>query len=170
VHNVPGTSQRLGDFSATPRMVTISVIAIAIGVVSAWVAKGLLLLISLFTNLFFFQRISTAAVSPADNTLGLWILLVPVVGALIIGLMARYGSDRIRGHGIRVVVQRMAETGLTRFPVVDRDPPNRLVGIISLDDLLKARALNLEAERRRERIMRMDLSFPFKFRRVRETV
>jgi CBS domain-containing protein len=70
-----------------------------------------------------------------------------------------------------VVVQRMAETGLTRFPVVDRDPPNRLLGIISLDDLLKARALNLEAERRRERIMRMeDLVFPFKFRRARETV
>jgi CBS domain-containing protein len=71
---------------------------------------------------------------------------------------------------LRVVVQRMAETGLTRFPVVDRDPPNRLLGIISLDDLLKARALNLEAERRRERIMRMDLVFPFRFRRARETV
>ena len=71
---------------------------------------------------------------------------------------------------LRAVVQRMAETGLTRFPVVDWDPPNRVVGIISLDDLLKARALNLEAERRRERIMRMDLSFPFKFRRARETV
>ena len=71
---------------------------------------------------------------------------------------------------LRVVVQRMAETGLTRFPVVDRDRPTGWSGIISLDDLLKARALNLEAERRRERIMRMDLSFPFKFRRARETV
>jgi CBS domain-containing protein len=70
---------------------------------------------------------------------------------------------------LRAVVQRMAETGLTRFPVVDREAPNRLVGMISLDDLLKARALNLEAEHRRERIMRVDMVFPFKFRRTRET-
>ncbi len=92
-------------------MVTIGVIAIAIGVVSAWVAKGLLLLISLFTNLFFFQRFSTAAVSPADNTLGFWILLVPVIGALIIGFMARYGSDRIRGHGIPEAIEAILING-----------------------------------------------------------
>ena len=111
MHNVPGTSERLGDFTATPRMVMIGIIAIAIGVVSAWVAKGLILLISLFTNLFFFQRVSTAAVSPADNTLGLGILLVPVIGALIIGLMARYGSDRIRGHGIPEAIEAILING-----------------------------------------------------------
>ena len=71
MHNVPGTTERLGDFTATPRMVTIGLLAIGIGVVSAYVARALLLLISFFTNLFFFQRISTASVSPADNTLGL---------------------------------------------------------------------------------------------------
>ena len=81
-------------------MVTVGVMAVAIGAVCACVAAVLLLLISLFTNLFFFQRISTAAASPADNTLGPWILVVPVIGALIIGFMARYGSERIRGHGI----------------------------------------------------------------------
>jgi CIC family chloride channel protein len=54
-------------------------------------------------------------------------------------------------ESLRVVVYRMAETGLTRFPVVERD--GRLVGIIALTDLLKARALNLEAERRRERVL-----------------
>jgi len=70
---------------------------------------------------------------------------------------------------LRLVVQRMAETGLTRFPVVESDSVNRLVGMISLDDLLKARALNLEAERRRERIMRVEIAFPFRFRRARET-
>jgi H+/Cl- antiporter ClcA/predicted transcriptional regulator len=111
VHNVPGTSERLGDFTATPRMLTIGGIAIAIGVVSAWVAKGLLLLISLFTNLFFFQRVSFAAVSPADNTLGIGILIVPVIGALIIGLMARYGSDRIRGHGIPEAIEAILING-----------------------------------------------------------
>jgi CIC family chloride channel protein len=70
---------------------------------------------------------------------------------------------------LRLVVQRMAETGLTRFPVVEREPPNRLVGMISLDDLLKARALNLEAERRRERIMRVEMAFPFRLRRAPDT-
>jgi len=118
VHNVPGTSERLGDFTATPRMLTIGAIAIAIGVVSAWVAKGLLLLISLFTNLFFFQRVSFAAVSPADNTLGIGILVVPVIGALIIGFMARYGSDRIRGHGIPEAIEAILINGSRVEPKV----------------------------------------------------
>ena len=61
---------------------------------------------------------------------------------------------------LRVIVHRMAETGLTHFPVVDRGS-RRLVGMISLEDLLKARALNLESERRRERVMQVRLAFPF---------
>jgi CIC family chloride channel protein len=111
MHNVPDTSQRLGDFTATPRMILLSVIAVAIGVITAYVARGLLLLISLFTNIFFFQRFSVAAVSPADATLGPWILIVPVVGALIIGFMARYGSERIRGHGIPEAIEAILING-----------------------------------------------------------
>jgi len=61
---------------------------------------------------------------------------------------------------LRVVVFRMAETGLTRFPVVEPGPERRLVGMVSLDDLLKARQLNLEAERRRERVLPLRLVFP----------
>ncbi len=75
-------------------------LGIGIGVISAWVALALLKLIGFFTNLFFFQRIGTNLVAPAGNQMGYWAALVPVAGALIIGLMARYGSDRIRGHGI----------------------------------------------------------------------
>lgn len=60
---------------------------------------------------------------------------------------------------LRIVVHRMAESGLTRFPVVERGPERRLLGMIALDDLLKARALNLDAERRRERVLRV--RFPF---------
>ena len=62
---------------------------------------------------------------------------------------------------LRVIVHRMAETGLTHFPVVARGQVRRLLGMISLEDLLKARALNLDAERRRERVMTLRLGFPF---------
>jgi CBS domain-containing protein len=62
---------------------------------------------------------------------------------------------------LRVVVYRMAETGLTRFPVVERNGSRTLVGMVSLDDLLKARAHALEAEQRRERVLPLHLMFAF---------
>jgi H+/Cl- antiporter ClcA len=96
----PPPEGRLGDFTATPRMLLLAAVAIGVGVLSAYVAAALLALISLFTNLFFYQRFSVAAVSPAGHHLGLLAALVPVAGCLIIGVMARYGSERIRGHGI----------------------------------------------------------------------
>jgi chloride channel protein, CIC family len=58
---------------------------------------------------------------------------------------------------LRVVVNRMAETGFTRFPVVDRGDQQNLLGIIGLRDLLSARTRNLEDERNRERVLRMRL-------------
>src|SRR5689334_23997835 len=90
----------LGDFTTTPRLLTVSALAIAIGVLSAFVALGLLKLIGFFTNIFFYQRISADLVSPMGHHLGVFVVAVPVLGGLIIGLMARYGSERIRGHGI----------------------------------------------------------------------
>lgn len=277
----------LGDFTASRRLILISVLAVGIGLVGALLARGLLALIALSTNLFFFGRFSTADVSPADSTLGPLIIAVPVIGGLLVGVMARYGSERIRGHGIpeaieailmngsrvqprvallkplssaiaigsggpfgaegpiimtdgafgsviaqffrltsaerktllvagaaagmsatfaapvaavllavelllfewkprslvpvalasaaaaagdktatlatilrptptvahpdeplRIVVHRMADTGLTHFPVVERGPERRLTGMISLEDLLKARTHHLESERR----------------------
>jgi H+/Cl- antiporter ClcA/CBS domain-containing protein len=95
----------LGDFTATHRLLPISLLAIVIGAFGAVVAAALLKLIALFTNLFFFQRASFAASSPANHHLGLWVIAIPVMGALIIGLMARYGSDRIRGHGIPEAIE-----------------------------------------------------------------
>jgi H+/Cl- antiporter ClcA len=86
-------------------------LAVAIGAISAFVALGLLKLIGVFTNLFFFQRWSTALVSPAGNHLGAWEILVPVGGALIIGFMARYGSERIRGHGIPEAIESILING-----------------------------------------------------------
>jgi H+/Cl- antiporter ClcA/CBS domain-containing protein len=112
------TSEKLGDFTTTPRALTISGLAIGIGFISACVAWALLKLIGLFTNLFFFQRWSTAMVSPAGNHLGVWEVLVPVVGALIIGVMARYGSERIRGHGIPEAIEAILINGSKVEPKV----------------------------------------------------
>ncbi|MCC7024059.1 MAG: chloride channel protein, partial [Thermomicrobiales bacterium] len=93
-------SPELGDFTATRRMVTLSGLAIILGAISAVLALVLLRLIGLVTNLFFFGRVSTELVSPAGNHLGVFVIAVPVIGALIVGFMARFGSERIRGHGI----------------------------------------------------------------------
>jgi H+/Cl- antiporter ClcA len=91
---------RNGDFTAGVRLFWISSLAVVIGVVCAGVAVVLLNLIQFFTNVFYFQQFSLTVRSPATNTLGLWSILVPVLGGLLIGLMARYGSEKIRGHGI----------------------------------------------------------------------
>src|SRR5437867_2271114 len=91
---------RLGDFTADRRVLTLTGMAALIGVISAFVALVLLRLIGFFTHLFYYHAIDSRLVSPADNRLGVWALLVPIVGGLIVGLMARYGSERIRGHGI----------------------------------------------------------------------
>src|SRR5437762_4107299 len=80
----------LGDFTANARLLLLSLVAIPIGIISAYVAVGLLALIAFFTNLFFFQRLSFAPASPAMHTLGWLVVVVPIAGGLIIGLMARY--------------------------------------------------------------------------------
>jgi len=111
-------NNKLGDFTCTPRVITISALAIVIGVVSAFVALGLLKLIGFFTNLFFFGRLSSALTSPAGNHLGWFEILVPVGGALIIGVMARYGSERIRGHGIPEAIEAILIGGSRIEPKV----------------------------------------------------
>jgi H+/Cl- antiporter ClcA/predicted transcriptional regulator len=95
----------LGDFTTTRRLLPISALALAIGVGASFVALALLRLIGLFTNLFYFGRWNTTLVSPAGNHLGIFAVLVPIGGALLIGLMARYGSERIRGHGIPEAIE-----------------------------------------------------------------
>jgi CIC family chloride channel protein len=101
----------LGDFTTGRRVLVITAIAIGIGVVAAYVAKALLALIALFTNIFFYGRFATAPVSPVGHHLGPFVIVVPVIGALIIGLMARYGSDRIRGHGIPEAIEAILING-----------------------------------------------------------
>jgi H+/Cl- antiporter ClcA/CBS domain-containing protein len=108
----------LGDFTTTTRLLPISAMAIGIGSVAAFVALALLRLIGLFTNLFYFGRWSTAMVSPVGNHLGVYGVLVPICGALVIGVMARYGSERIRGHGIPEAIEAILINGSRVEPKV----------------------------------------------------
>src|SRR5205823_394072 len=93
------------------RVLPLSLAGIAIGLLSAYVALALLRLIGLFTNLFFFQRWGVTLVSPAGHHLGGLVVLVPAAGALVIGFMARYGSERIRGHGIPEAIESILIRG-----------------------------------------------------------
>lgn len=93
-------------------------LAVTAGELSAWVAVALIKLIGLFTNLFFFQRVSTTLTSPAGNHLGLVELAVPVGGALLVGLMARFGSEKIRGHGIPEALEAILMRGSRVEPKV----------------------------------------------------
>jgi chloride channel protein, CIC family len=101
----------LGDFTANRRVLLLSAVAIFIGILGAFIALGLLRLIGLFTNLFFYQHWGSALVSPAGNRLGVVEILVPAAGAMIVGLMARYGSERIRGHGIPEAIEAILIQG-----------------------------------------------------------
>ncbi len=90
----------LGDFRTDARVFVLAGLAIPIGVISALVAKALLWLIAVISNLVFFQKYSPELGSLVNHHLGPWVIFAPVAGALIVGLMARYGSEKIRGHGI----------------------------------------------------------------------
>jgi chloride channel protein, CIC family len=111
-------SEELGDFTTTWRVLPISLLAMGIGALCAFVALILLRLIGLFTNLFYFGRWSTSMISPAGNHLGVFSVLVPIGGALIIGMMARYGSERIRGHGIPEAIEVILMNGSRVEPKV----------------------------------------------------
>ena len=108
----------LGDFTVTRRVIPISCLAIVIGVACAYVALALLRLIGLFTNLFYYQRWSFAFSSPAHHHLGYWALPVPIVGGIIVGLMARFGSDKIRGHGMPEAIEAILLRGSRVSPRV----------------------------------------------------
>ena len=91
---------RLADFTRDKRVLILSLMALVIGAASAVVAKALVWLIAVITNLVFYQRFSADFLSPSQHHLGVFVILAPVVGGIVIGLMAYYGSEKIRGHGI----------------------------------------------------------------------
>jgi H+/Cl- antiporter ClcA len=104
--------RHLGDFDVSPRLLAIVAFALPIGALSAGVAWCLLRLIGLITNLVFYQRVGTALVAPGEiHHSPFLILLAPICGGLVIGLVARYGSEKIRGHGIPEAMDAVLTSG-----------------------------------------------------------
>lgn len=91
-------------------------LGVAVAILTTFIARGLVYLIGLMTNLAFYGRFSGALRSPADNALGYWVIVVPVIGSIIVGVMARYGSKAIRGHGIPEAMEQIL-TNESRIPV-----------------------------------------------------
>jgi CIC family chloride channel protein len=92
---------------ADARVVWVSALGIALGLIAAVIARVLTALIGLVTNLSFYGRLSTNTEGPAYNHLGWLVVVVPVIGGLVVGVMARYGSAAIRGHGIPEAMEKV---------------------------------------------------------------
>ncbi len=88
------------------RVLWISFVAMLLGAAVAVVAKLLTALIGLITHIAFYGSWGFDFVSPAGNHLGKWVIVVPVIGGLIVGVMARWGSRAIRGHGMKAAFRR----------------------------------------------------------------
>ena len=95
----------LRDFTVDKRVGLLSGVSIGIGICATLLAVLLLRCIAFSTNVFYYHRFSTTPVSPVGSPLGHWMVVVPVVGGLLVGLMARFGSDKIRGHGIPEAIE-----------------------------------------------------------------
>lgn len=89
------------------RLLVISALAVLVAVSISFIAKVLVYLISLITNISFYGKFSIEEASPAGNSLGLGVVLVPVLGGIVVGLMALYGSKAIRGHGIPEAMEQI---------------------------------------------------------------
>jgi H+/Cl- antiporter ClcA/CBS domain-containing protein len=113
------TLERTGVDAAPPvdrRVVLITVFAVAVAAGAAVAARLLTALIGIITNACFYGRWGTDLVAPGGSPLGWWIALIPIGGALVVGLMARFGSSAIRGHGIPEAMEQVL-TNESRIPV-----------------------------------------------------
>ena len=93
--------------SVDSRVVLICAVAVVVGIAAAFIAQGLMHLIWFCTNLCFYGKASFAYASPEQNHLGLFVVVIPIVGAIVVGVMARYGSKAIRGHGIPEAMEQV---------------------------------------------------------------
>ncbi|EQA99028.1 chloride channel protein [Sphingobium baderi LL03] len=98
-------THRLADHSADRRMALLAMMALVVGTGGAMGAWILVKLIAIATNLFWFGRLSADTVAIIDASVGFMVVFIPIIGSLIVGLMARFGSDKIRGHGIPEAIE-----------------------------------------------------------------
>lgn len=89
------------------RLLTVSVLSVLVAVCISFIAKFLIYLIYFITNISFYGKWSLAHSTPANNSLGIFVIAIPVIGGLIVGLMALYGSKAIRGHGIPEAMEQI---------------------------------------------------------------
>ncbi len=95
-------SSKKGQFGVAlePEIIRICGFAVVVGAIAGLVAQGLLALIQLFTNIFFYGKFSFAYSTPAGNHLGLWVVLIPPIGGLLVGIMIHFWEPTLKGHGI----------------------------------------------------------------------
>lgn len=109
-------SETLGDYSADNRVLLLAGLASIVGAAGAGFAWMLLKSINIVTNLFYFQRLSATFAEPGMNTMGWKAVFVPVVGGLIIGAIAKFGSTKIRGHGMPEAIEAILTSGAKVAP------------------------------------------------------
>jgi CIC family chloride channel protein len=103
--DLPAPKDRLRDFTADRRLLTLAGMAVVTGAMGVGAAWALLKLIAVLTNLAYFGRLSAQTVYLSGLHPEVWMIAIPVLGSLIIGLMARYGSEKVRGHGIPEAIE-----------------------------------------------------------------
>jgi H+/Cl- antiporter ClcA len=99
-----------------PRIVLMCVLCTVIGFAAGYAAMGLIRLIYLFTNISFFGKFSFAPQIAGANHMGAWVIAIPIIGAMLIGLLLRYASRAIAGHGIPEAMEQVL-TNQSRIPV-----------------------------------------------------
>lgn len=111
-------ANELRDYSADSRMLLMSALAVVVGAVGAVLSWVLIRLIYLATNVFYFHRWNAHIVDPGSNTLGWHAMFLPVLGGLLVGLIARFGSNRIRGHGMPEAIEAVLLGGAKISPKI----------------------------------------------------
>lgn len=95
------------DSTNRKRLLFISFLAVLIGIVVSGIARFLVLLINLITNLAFHHQFSFVTTGPSTHQYGAFVIAIPAIGGVIVGLMALYGSKAIRGHGIPEAMEQI---------------------------------------------------------------
>jgi CIC family chloride channel protein len=116
---LPGTNDDTKkSFILKQRLISISLLCIAVAVVISLIAKFLVALINVITNISFYGTFALKFQSPAYNHLGLWVIIIPAIGGVLVGIMALYGSKAIRGHGIPEAMEQILVNQSKIKPVI----------------------------------------------------